>query len=381
MSNDTENRYKTPADDTQYWYVMTHLEPSLAERQLQLENARRLSQGHPSLLYMIPYRYLVKAGLEPGWEDEAARSKERRQAMQEAAANNNLRDSLHSFVFIRATEDEITALTGMDWNREGRLHLYHYRTKSGRPIRVSQSEMRPFLVFFIRQRQRFSFTSYSEELSANGTVYIRRGVFKDRQASVIEVHHTARGISLTLGLPMFRDEVMLNVYDCPLSDVEVPSRMEHLFEPQFVTTLETDLLGILRRRVLRRDTADTLRDDMDRLNAYSLLHYLKFESTSTHAHFQSLLLLCAVLRHDSQARNALVSVIRDLIPSPESPTTDAEAFHLSVLFFATKDVGYRKALREYGQTHAIGSPSLAAILPLVKKLRLRPVRAAGHGTR
>ena len=372
MANNIETKYKTTTADTQYWYVTTHLEPSLADRQLQSENASRLRQGRPAILYIIPFQYLVKAGIEKSWEDEEGKSKERQQAIREVDDNNSLRDSLHSFVFIKATEEEITELTGMDWNRQGRLHLYYYRTKSGTPIRVSQKEMRPFILFFIRQRQRFSFTSYSEEVSANETVYIRRGVFKNRKASVLEVQHTADGISLTLGLPLFRDEVMMKLYDCPLSDVEVPSRMEHLFEPQFVRTLEADLLGILRRRVLRRDTDQTHREDVEKLNAYSILHYLKFEDTATHNHFQTLMLLCAILSKDWQAKEALIPTVRGMMDSPMAPATDEEAFCLAVLFFATKDVAHRKTLREYGQTHTITSPSLAAIMPLVKKLRLRP---------
>lgn len=372
MADNIENRHKTTADDTQYWYVMTHLEPSLADRLLQSENARRLWLGRPAILYMIPFRYLVKAGIEESWEDEEGKSRERQQAIREADDNNSLRDSLHSFVFVKATEGEITELTGMDWNRQGRLHLYHYRTKSGTPIRVSQEEMRPFILFFIRQRQRFSFTSYGEEVSANETVHVRRGVFRNRKASVLEVHHTADGISLTLGIPLFRDEVMMKLYDCPLSDVEVPSRMEHLFEPQFVRTLEADLLGILRRRVLHRDTDETRREDVDKLNTYSILHYLKFEDTATHNHFQTLMLLCAVLRRDRQAREALIPTVRGMMDSPMAPATDEEAFRLAVLFFATKDVTHRKTLREYGQTHTVTSPSLSAIMPLVKKMRLRP---------
>ena len=371
MSNDTENRYEPPADATQYWYVMTHLEPSLAERQLQLENARRLSHGHPSLLYMIPYRYLVKAGLEPGWEDEAARSKERRQAMQEAADNNSLRDSLHSFVFIRATADEITTLTGMDWNRQGRLHLYHYRTKSGLPIRACQEEMQPLLSFFIEQHQRFSFTPYGEDLSSNETVYIRRGIFKDYRATVLEVRHLGSGVSLTLGIPLFNSEVLMKLYDYPVSEVEVPGRMEHLFEPQFVSAFESDLLGILRRRVLRHGSAATLREDLDRLNTYSLLHSLRFTDSATHAHFQSLLLLCATLRNDVRMKSRLIPSVMKTAGESGPPTTDESAFCMAVLFIATRSVDYRRMVRDYCRTTAVTSESLASIMPLVKKMRVR----------
>lgn len=371
MSVNKENKRRTAIDDTQYWYVMTHLEPSLIDRQLQVENARRFNQGQPTILYVIPFQYMVKAQVGQSAEDRENNSQERKRSAKEVCENNSLRECLHSFVFIKATEGEITALTGSDWNRNGRLHLCHYRTKSGSPIKVSQEEMQPFLIFFIEQRQRFSFMPYGEDVSFSETVYIKRGVFKDCKATVIEVCHTADGISLTLGLPMFGNDVMMKIYDYPVSDVKINARMEHLFEPQFVKAMESDLLDILRRRVLRRTTDESFREDMQKLNSYSILHYLKFENTATHNHFHALMLLCATLRGDKQVKETLIPLIQGMISSTAKPCTDEEAFYLAVLFIATKKVDYRKTVREYCLAHEIKSASLAAIMPLVKKIQVR----------
>ena len=367
MYKGPENNRETSADDIQYWYVMTHLEPSLIDRQLQLENAERFRKGQSTFLYVIPFLYMVKASVEKGLEEDGLQS----QAVKDAADNNSLRNSLYSFVFIKATKDDITELTDRDWNRQGRLHLYHYRTKSGSPIKASQEEMQPLLSFFIEQHQRFSFTPYSEDIAANETVYIKRGIFKDYKASVIEVHHQASGISLTLGIPLFNSEVMMKLYDCPVSDVELRGQLEHILEPQFVRVLESDLLSILRRRVLHRNTDETFREDMEKLNAYSILHYLKFDDCATHDHFQALLLLCATLRGDRQMKSVLVPAVKRRLGDMSLPATDEEAFCMAILFLATKDIDYRRIVREYCQATVITSESLSAVMPLVKKLRVR----------
>lgn len=371
MRIDTENDCKITPDDNQYWYVMTHLEPSLIDRQLQQENAERFRNGQPTILYVIPFLYMVKANMEKGLEEEGKKSQASVRTMKDVSDNNDLRNSLHNFVFIKSTEDEIAKLTSRDWNRLGRLHLHHYRTKSGSPIKVCQEEMQPLLNFFIEQRQRFSFTPYHEEITANETVRIKRGIFKGYKASVIEIHHQADGISLTLGIPLFNSEVMMKLYDYSVSDVEIQGQIEHLFESQFIKTFESDLFDILRRRVLRRNTDETFRKDMKTLNTYSILHYLKFDDSTTHNHFLALLLLCATLRNDNQMKGFLIPVVKKMVGDVNPPTTDEEAFYMAILFFATKSVNYRRTVREYCQTVAVTSESFTAIMPLVKKMRLR----------
>lgn len=369
-----EQNYGTSSAENQHWYVMTHLEPLLIDRYLQFENAERLKKGQASILYVIPYLYMTKANVERFQEDEANASRESLRAMKEADEYNSLRNSLHSFVFIKCTEEGIVELTSREWNRHGRLHLFHYRTKSGTPIKVSEEEMQPLLSFFIEQHQRFSFTPYTEEMSSCEMVYIKRGIFKNYKASVIEVHHLATGISLTLGIPMFGNEFMMELYDYSVSDVEVRGRLEHFFEPHFIKGLEADLFDILRRWVLHRHTDETYREDMSKLNTYSILHYLKFEDNATHNHFRALMLLCATLRKDRQAKASLIPVIMEMVSSTDKPATDEECFLLAVIFFATKKIDYRKAISEYGRTNVVTSDSLLAVLPLVKKMQVRAQR-------
>lgn len=371
MAINAELEHGTPIEEIQYWYVMTHLEPMMIDRQLQTENERRSRQGLPAILYVIPFRYMVRANVERATDNNSDMMRQCSQSAKEADDNNELRDFLHGFVFVKASQREIFRLIHSEWNRTGRLHLLHYRTKSGIPIRIKQEEMQPMLTFFIEQRQRFSFTPYSDEMLVNEKVFIKTGVFKNYEATIMEIHHTAEGVNLTLGIPMFQSEVMMELYDYSVSDIEVSGRKDDIFSPQFIKTIEADLLGILRRRIMHRDTHETHLQDQEKLNRYSILNYLKFEDTATHNHFRALMLLCASLRRDKHTKEALVIHVRQMLNSSEIPDNDDDAFLQAVLFVATKDVDYCRRAREYCRTHDVCSDSLKAIMPLVKKMPLR----------
>ncbi len=359
--------------ESQYWYVMRHLEPSVIEKQLRLENDERFSNGRPPLHYIIPFRYLTKVAPLRKTDDaeNAPGGSVPDKQDEDIEANNSLREHMHDFVFIMASETEISELLHREWNRSGRLHLRHYRTHYGTPIRIGEEEMRPLIQLFVMQHQRYAFTPYDAGITASEQVHIMSGIFKDYEASVIEVHHTADGVNLTLGIPVFNSEAMLKLYDYPASEVQVVGRMENLLEPCFVQTVETDLLDILRRRIMHRDTVETRQQALDKLSSYGILHYLKFDDGAVHNHFQALMLLCATLRRDKPMRDILISRVGQMLQSVEAPASDEEAFLLAILFVATRKVDYCRTARQYCQTHNVTSQSLKRIMPLVKKMSLR----------
>ncbi|MBQ9175511.1 MAG: hypothetical protein IJ139_01420 [Bacteroidaceae bacterium] len=357
--------------DHRYWYVMIHLEPAIISRQLTSENERRTSQGLPALTHIIPFSYLKKAQADRELESKDEKTRADRRHLRDIEEHNNLRNYLHDFVFIHATEQEIADLLRTEWNRLGRLHLHHYRSHSGNPIRVEDYEMQPLITLLVSQRQRFTFTPYYEGMDPTETVRIKRGIFSNFKASVIEANYTADGINLTLGIPMFQGEVTLQLYECDAADVEIPGRMEQIYEPHFIHNIEQQLFDILRRRVMHRDTPDTRLADQQLLNTCNLFHYLKFEDTTTHNHFRALLLLCASLSKDRQTRDKLLPHITTLINNPQQPQTDEEAFILAILYEATRDGNYRIAAKHYCQTHQVDSPSLLQLMPLIKRIKTR----------
>ena len=344
-----------------YWYLMLHLEPQLIDKLLKAENEQRAKDGsRQPVFYLIPFLYLERATPPLGSSSD------------EADDNNSLRSILHNFVFIKSSKDEIDRLLYSEWNRSGRLHLHYCRASDGQPIRLTEKELTPFIALFVEHRQRFSFRPYGQDTLAQRTVHIKRGLFKDYQAEVIRIIHTADGIKLTLGIPVFNNEFTLELHECADTDVDIlGGQADKLFEPYFIEGMERELFSILRRTVFRRYTDETRSQDQKRLDSYSIFNYLKFDDTVKQTHFQTLMLLCATLRRDQEAKATLIRELRSLLRHPDTPLTDEEAFVTAVLFVATRKGPLRKAAKEYCQTHEVTSQALVQLMPLIKEIRTR----------
>ena len=342
---------------------MRHMDPTLIEKQLQMMNEQRVEDGLPEVIYVIPYRYMKRAVPTHG--------KMSRKEQREMAHNNMIRQSYHRFVFIKATDAEIQHIVDQPWNRDGRLHLRYYRTHAGVPICITEHEMRPLIKLFIEQRQRFSFESPETQLATCEEVIVKDGTFKNFKASVLECRYTSKGIHLTLGIPVFNGEKMLKIYNCKPTDVVVRGQLEWLFSETSLQTIETELLRILRCRIKHRNTETSNRTDVETLNNYSLLSYLKFNNIKRANHFRVLMLLTASLRRDMDMKQRLAAEVQKRIADTNNPTTDDEAFGVAVLYVATHDAAYRTSAKRYAQSHTITSAALQQLLPLIKDLRTR----------
>lgn len=355
-----------------YWYLMLHLDPSGIDKMLKYENEQRKSQNAPTILSLIPFLFLEHAASEKRLSQETKAEKGRADSRDEADAHNTLRNYLHDFVFIKSSRNEIDQLLNCDWNRNGRLHLHYCRTREGKPIRLTEKEMTPFIALFVEQRQKFSFRPYGQDTLHQQTVHIKRGLFKDYTATVMKVTQTAEGIRLTLSIPVFSNVFSLNLYDCSSADVDVPGGdLDQVFTPYFVQNMEQEFFAILRRKVFRRETPQTQRQDQQRLDECSVFNYLKFDTTDRQTHFQALMLLCATLRRDKPAKDTLIRELKAAISHPQALSTDEEAFVTAILFVATKDGTLRKAAKEYCQTHEVTLQSLLQLMPLIKEIKTR----------
>ena len=354
--------YNDQQDNTEiYWYVMNHLEPQRIDKLLKAENEQRAKYGSQKpVFYLIPHLYMER---KTPPDDNAS---------NEAGDLDSLRSILHNFVFIKSSKNEIDQLLYSEWNRNGRLQLRYYRTSDGRPIRLTEKEMTPFIALFVEHRQRFSLRRYGKGAPAQRTVHIKRGLFKDYQAEVIKMNRTADGVKLTLGIPVFNNEFTLELHECADTDVDIiGGQANQLMEPHFIEDMEKGLFDILRRVIFRRGTDETRRQDQKLLDSYSIFNYLKFDDTVKQTHYQTLMLLCATLRRDQDTKATLIRELRSLLRHPEVPLTDEEAFVTAVLFVATRKGPFRKAAKEYCQTHEVTSQALIQLMPLVKVMQNR----------
>ena len=352
---------------------MFYLEPALIDKLLRIENEEREKKGQKLFLFLIPFLFLQRAAPAKGADEEREGTQRTLSGEpSDVVENNTLRNLLHSFVFIKSSKYEIDQLLDSEWNRSGRLHLRHCRSRNGMPIRLTEEEMTPFIALFVEHKQRFSFRPYGKDALQQRTVHIRKGLFKDYQATVEEVVQTAEGFRLTLSIPVFNNEFMLQLYECPETDVDIPGgQIDQVFEPYFISSVEKELFDILRRRIRHRETEQTRSYDQKRLDAYGIFNYLRFEDTTKQIHFQTLMLLCATLRRDKDAKAMLLRELTAMQANLEAPLTDEEAFVTAVFFVATRKGTFRKAAKDYCQTHEVTYGPLMQLMPLVKEIKSR----------
>lgn len=361
--------------DEVYWYVMLHRDPKNIDKMLRFENQCRTEAGKEPLVFIIPYLYLkpaveLKDLSKPGEKAAGA-------TPSDVAEANELRGYLHSFVFIKSSRRELDQLLDSHWNRDGSSHLHYYRSRSRRPVHITELEMTPLIGLFVEHRQKFSFlpidTKLEEKDVRERTVRIRKGLFKNCMAVVSKAVKVDKSFRLTLTINAANGEFPITLYDYTNTDVDWPNgSIEQVFGPYFVRNMELELLEVLRRRVFRHKvSAEQQKADQDLLQKYSLFNYLIFEDSNSQTHFKALKLLCASMRKDQETKATLLKDFSETITQLKAPQTDEEAFILAVLFAATRKGELRKVVKEYCQTHTITSDSLQRIMPIVKEIQTR----------
>ena len=103
------------------WWVLRHLNPQIIDLQLSQLNEQRAANDLEALVYFIPHQFAKEAVYKR--ENDKAYNKM-------VKVNNDLRSTLHYYLFIKATEPDIYALVGGEWNRASRLRLTMCRSKN-----------------------------------------------------------------------------------------------------------------------------------------------------------------------------------------------------------------------------------------------------------
>jgi len=348
------------------WFVMHHLEPSVIDRLLQLENEYRKGRGLRLFEYFIPYLFLPNAEADK-YADNAEEQSWR------AEENNELRRILHSYVFIKASNHEMTRLVHREWNRLSRLHLFFSKNHDGSRVVMSEKHMRQFITTCCENRQRFTFGPPIEDIRKNDVVVIKRGVFEDSEAVVLDAQQTANGISLTLGIPFFCGEKTLQLKNMTPDDLHLPRTVETLLNDQFIDNVEQQVLNVLYRRMKDGRTSASAPEETDEdvLNEIYHYSYVQMSDNPSHIRFRCLVLLCATLRMDVEGRMAIATELQSLLNAAQQPDEAYQALLKSVLYVATANSDYRTAAKAYWQSHRDELPTLSNLMPLVTRLNRR----------
>lgn len=358
-------QYYRTLNDTEYrWYVMQNANPKLVDFQLKRENALRQQAkgGKPlQLKYFIPFCFLPHTS-----------EKENEKQVKAVEEANSLRDDLHDFVFIHATQRGIAKLLDREWNRSMRCRLYHYRDLQRKTVTISDEDMNKLISAFSERRIRFSIGIPVVNIGPDVEVQvIKDGKFKGQTARVIKVRPTTNGIFLLeLGVKMFNGRKELKLHDMTTDDVQSKESAKELVGSRLVRETEASLLGIISRRVNHKETADSQKEDAVTLNHLFLYSYLTVGDFSLNARFLSLMLICATLRYDKDSTKVILQQVEGIMQEHKDLTPDILAYLNFSLYIATRDARYRTAGKQCVQQHPseCASESLHRLMALVGRM-------------
>ena len=350
------------------WYVMLNHHPHVLDLQLQRENARRRldrEEGLPLLEYFIPFCFLTRLS-----------EKANKGQVENIENVNNLRQDFHNYVFIHATRQQILHLMGSEWNNSMRSRLRYYRDRCGREVTISDTEMNTLIAVFSELRLRFSLGLPVQDLGPDVKVQIRKeGSFQGQTARIIEVKHTANGISLKLGIPMFNGLKELKLSGLTLADIQTENVTTDIIGTLFIQDRENALTDILERRVRHKETDETRYQDTTMLNNTFLYSYVTVNDPFLSACFHALMLICATLRFDRESVKILVQTVKEQLESDTAFSWETEAWLNASLYISTRDADYRTAakqcVRQYPNTASSALRRLISLICLMRSKRKR----------
>ena len=333
--------------------------------QLSLLNEQRAADDQEAIVYFIPHQYSKEAVFQKE-KDKAYNSK--------VKENNDLRSTLHYYLFIKATEPDILALVSSEWNRAMRLRLTMCRSKSGEPLWAATNEMDDLIALMREHREMFNLEASPDGFQVDDRVMLKAKVFEGREFYVTKVRKKAEGASLTLEYPIFNGRIILKTESVEVSKQYLPMKIQDLLSPDYVKKVDQALTGIVRHRYGRRKSLGNSRQtetDAGILHDLQFMSYMEFDDSQVHNHVRTLLLLHAVLRKDRHTTERYIPIVEQMLPKGREAVTDEDAFMMAVLYLATRDVSYRDAAKRYEQSHKQLSEPLSQLMPVIKYVRFR----------
>lgn len=359
------------------WFVMTHLEPERLEpRLMDMQTTGR--NGHPvPLRYFIPSQLLERQPIALGDDDYCETDSRDDKRNLRANANNEIRRALRRYVFLCASEKEIEQMLRADWN-QGHLRLCHYKDACGNNASIDDGLMRRFINVCIDQRERFDVSPHVKRLAKGTTVIIRRGVFRDMPAEVYDISHTTDGVRMTLSVEFFGGTQDIRLYNKCLDDIEFEEQQDTGFavSADFVERIEHQLLEIMQRKLSKGKAANPARQqaDMRRLNELFLYHTMRIDNELLAARYDALMLVCAALRQDSDARSMFNARVKQHV-NAFKPQTERSQFRLALLeayialFVSTRDNDYRQQAKELARDFLPDDHPLHGLLKCIKMMK------------
>ena len=339
---------------TESWYVMIHLKPQLIDIMLQKENNGSLLSGDEASVPQ-PVEYFIPFLMMQRMPNDAA-----------------IRSELHSFVFIKATEERIRRIVESDWNRGARLRLNYYRNHEGLPIKVSSNEM-DLLRETIQSRQlKFFFGHAIDEMTVGDTVCVQIAPWVGKKGTITKMTVKKGKVNMTVRIDIADNQWSVNFTDVKEGDVIFDdASKERLLSGNLIKNFEKEMVDILGNKYCRKVSEQDAHRDTSRVTRMYGYCDITIEGEDDRKRFTSLMLLCAYLLNDDESRDAYVAQLKEWLGENPEARTATDAYLMIVLFVVTRDPNLRDAAKRFRKSHDDCPDIIRQLLSKVKELKAK----------
>ena len=372
QTNDSEN-----ARDA--WFVMWHIKPQYIETMLQKDSAGLFRNPDepplPPYRFYVPFQYMPI--LHEGQEVKGAVTDKHYRPQDDP---NALRDDLHNFVFIQASEERLQAIVSSDWNTKARSRLRYYRDTNHKEVRVSDAEIRQLMDTVQNRHLQFYIDQPLDDFAAGDRVILQTEPWEGKRGVVRKVALKKGLLCMTISMNILGRTKSINFTDVHVGDVLFEDAEQgRMLTDNPITNYEEEIIDLLSHRFGKHYTEEIAKVDQQRLKRLATYDRIYVDDADEHARFVALKLICAYLLKSAKKRDhyqqqalALLSPLTSHNGSENSqfsilnsqlanaslnsqftapPSSAADAYLMNALFITTRQVHWRTAVKEYRNTH------------------------------
>ena len=354
---------ETVQNTEKMWYVMVHLSPQWIETMLHREKQGELMDREQpetparaeDFDFFVPFQFM-----RPDTTDD-------------------VRSIFHNFVFISASAERLRAILASNWNTMSRLHLRHYRNKSGAPIMITDEEYQQLRATFMNRQLKMFFGTPVDtigEMVVGDRVILLIDGWKGKQGKIQRVSLKKGRVHMVVAVDILGHTKSVNFEDLHDGDVIFADHAtQQLLTGNLISNIESQLVTILGH-YYQKNAAEKMRRDYPRLNRLMAYANVQVDDEDDRKRFTALMLICATLLNEEDAIARYTTQVQQWLSAPNSQfslsdsqfsISDFTSAYLSVaLFVATRDPRLRDAAKAYRKTHPDSAPILGT---LINKIR------------
>lgn len=355
-----------------HWFVMMCQRSERIEDFIDEFNAREdIKETNRVQDYFIPYLAIRRRSVSRQVPDFTQAGDDRRGDDQDRKSNE-LRNDMRHFVFILATPKALGLLRQQYWHI-GHTYLRHLRDRQGNEIVVRAEMMEIFINACLEYREKFELHTKNDDIVEGVKVIVRNGAFKDFKAEVYNIHYKGDGIRFSIAIRFFANDKYVHIHDRTPEDVSLVDGNSIVFNADFIDRLESGILSILSRKVNKKITDETKKEDVRQLKEYYKLRHALIDDSMLGLRLDALMSICASLSKNDLEKSKYNRILKQhtsqILNGEQTPSSHiAHAYLLAALFISTKDPKFRNQLKTVVHQYLPEHQSLRRFVSLIRNM-------------